>query len=55
MNGTRINRTTPPINAFDITMLKFRPYVVEGNVGRNFDFKHNLTRQPQRHIPVERP
>lgn len=52
MNGTRISRTKSPINAFDITMLKFRPYVVEGNTGRNIDLKSNLNRQTQLHIPV---
>jgi len=54
MNGTHIINTKTPSIAFDITTLKFRLCVVEGNAGRHFDFSNDLTRQPQHHIPVER-
>jgi hypothetical protein len=49
--------TTDPINGFDITSLKDRPHVVEGDkaTGLTIYFETNDTRQAYLDIPVERP
>lgn len=49
--------TTDPINGFDITSLKDRPHVVEGDkaTGLTIYFETKDTRQAYLDIPVERP
>jgi hypothetical protein len=49
--------TTDPINGFDITSLKDRPHVVEGDkaTGLTIYFETKATRQTYLDIPVEQP
>jgi hypothetical protein len=49
--------TTDPINGFDITNLKDRPHVVEGDkaTGLTIYFETQDTRQAYLDIPVEHP
>jgi hypothetical protein len=49
--------TTDPINGFNITSLKDRPHVVEGDkaTGLTIYFETKDTRQAYFDIPVERP
>lgn len=49
--------TTDPINGFDITSLKDRPHVLEGDkaTGLTIYFETKDTRQAYLDIPVERP
>jgi hypothetical protein len=57
MKYTNIISTTDPINGFDITSLKDRPHLVEGDDTNNltiyFETKSSL--QAYLDIPVERP
>jgi len=57
MKYTNIISTTDPINGFDITSLKDRPHLVEGDDTNNltiyFETKSSL--QAYRDIPVEHP
>jgi hypothetical protein len=49
--------TTDPINGFDITSLKDRPHVVEGDKATDLTiyFETKATRQTYLDIPVEQP
>ena len=52
-----ITSTTDPINGFDITSLKDRPHVVEGDkaTGLTIYFETKATLQAYLDIPVEHP
>ena len=57
MDSTHIISTTDPINGFDITSLKDRPHVVEGDNANNLTiyFESKASLQAYLDIPVERP
>ena len=57
MNSTHIISTTDPINGFDITDLKNRPHVVEGENTNDLTiyFETEASRQTYLDIPVELP
>jgi hypothetical protein len=57
MNSTHIISTTDPINGFNITDLKDRPYVVEGETTNDLTiyFETEASRQAYLDIPVELP
>jgi hypothetical protein len=57
MNNTNIISTTDPINGFNITNLKDRPHLVEGNDTNNLTiyFESKSSLQAYLDIPVERP
>lgn len=57
MNSSHIISTTDPINGFDITDLKNRPHVVEGDNSNNLTiyFETKASLQAYLDIPVEHP
>ena len=57
MKYTNIISTTDPINGFNITSLKDRPHLVEGDDTNNLTiyFESKASLQAYRDIPVERP
>ncbi len=57
MNYTNIISTTDPINGFNITNLKDRPHLVEGDDASKLTiyFESKASLQAYRDIPVERP
>ncbi len=57
MNSTPIISTTDPINGFDITSLKNRPHVVEGDNNNDLTiyFETKVSLQTYLDIPVEHP
>ena len=57
MNNTHIISTTDPINGFDITDIKNRPHVVEGENTNDLTiyFETEASRQTYLDIPVELP
>ncbi len=57
MNKTHIISTTDPINGFDITDMKDRPHVVEGDDTNDLTiyFETEASLQAYREIPLEQP
>ncbi|MGE5242237.1 MAG: hypothetical protein ACM3NI_11375 [Bacteroidota bacterium] len=57
MNYTNIISTTDPITGFNITSLKDRPHLVEGDDTNNLTiyFESKASLQAYRDIPVEHP
>ena len=57
MNSTHIISTTDPINGFNITDLKDRPYVVEGETTNDLTiyFENEASLQTYLDIPIEHP
>ncbi len=57
MNTSHIISTTDPINGFNITSLKDRPHVVEGDSANDLTiyFETQASRQTYLDIPVEHP
>ena len=57
MNSSHIISTTDPINGFNITDLKNRPHVVEGDNTNDLTiyFENEASRQGYLDIPVELP
>ena len=57
MNYTNIISTTDPITGFNITSLKDRPHLVEGDDANNLTiyFESKASLQAYRDIPVEHP
>jgi len=57
MNITHFISTTDPINGFDITDMKNRPHVVEGDDSSDLTiyFESESSRQAYLEIPVEYP
>jgi len=57
MNHTNIISTTDPINGFNITSLKDRPHLVEGDADNKLTiyFESKASLQAYRDIPVEHP
>lgn len=54
MNATHITSTKSPASDFDITTLKFRPWVAEGNAARGIHLRNNVAPRPRLDIPTER-
>ncbi len=57
MNGSHIISTTDPINGFNITDVKNRPHVVEGDSTNDLTiyFETKASRQTYLDMPVEYP
>ena len=57
MNSSHITSTTDPINGFNITDLKDRPRVVDGDSSNDLTiyFENKATRQTYLDMPVEHP
>ena len=57
MNSSHIISTTDPINGFNITDLKNRPHVVEGDITNDLTiyFETKASLQDYLDIPVEQP
>ena len=57
MNGSHIISTTDPINGFNITDVKNRPHVVEGDSTNDLTiyFETKASRQTYLDIPIEQP
>ncbi|MCI0506799.1 MAG: hypothetical protein L0Z73_11915 [Gammaproteobacteria bacterium] len=57
MDTSHIISTTDPINGFDITSLKDRPYVVEGDDTNDLTiyFENKASRQTYLDMTVEQP
>ena len=57
MSSTNITSTTDPITGFDVTNLKDRPSVVEGDDASSVKvyFESDVSRQAYLDLPVEHP